>query len=179
MVQPMEVFLRDIPAEGIDLTFEADPSHLQLVEEGIGFEGLVHVQLSISKQQDTVYLTGHIEAELVLDCSLCLKKLPYPLSLGMQAEYLSTRFLSAREEHELKPEELDVIFYSRDAIQFDDLVREQILLAIPMHPLCAPVCRGLCPRCGQDLNVGQCRCTRTEPDVNFSVLKNYFKDHRR
>ena len=171
----MEVLLRDIPVEGLELTYEADPSQLQLVEEGIGFEGLIHVQLSISKQQATVFVTGHTDTLLVLECSRCLKKFPYPLDLWIQAGYLSTGFLRGHEEHELKPEELDVIFYSGDTLQFDYLIREQIILAIPMHPLCAPACRGLCPRCGQDLNIGNCLCARIEPDPRFSVLKNHFK----
>ena len=171
----MEILLRDIAGEGLEVTYKADPSQLQLVEEGIGFEGLIHVKLSISKQQDTVFVTGHTDTLLVLECSLCLKKFPYPLDLGIQAEYLSTGSLGAREEHELKPEELDVIFYSGDTIEFDDLIREQIILAIPMHPLCAPTCRGLCPRCGQDLNIGKCLCAQLEPDPRFSLLKNHFK----
>ena len=171
----MEILLRNIPVEGLELTYEADPTQLQLVEEGIGFEGLIHVQVSISKQKETVFVTGHADAKLVLECSRCLKKLPFPLDLGIQAEYLSRPSLRGHEEHELKPEELDVIFYSGDSIQFDDLIREQILLAIPMHPLCALACRGLCPRCGQDLNIGECLCARNEPDPRFSVLKHHFK----
>ena len=171
----MEILLRDVPTEGLELTFEADPSHLHLVEEGMNFQGLIHVQLSISKQQDTVFVTGHADTLLVLECSRCLRKFPYPLDLGIQAEYLSTGSLRGYEEHELNPEELDVIFNSGDTIQFDDLIREQIILAIPMHPLCAPACQGLCPRCGQDLNIGNCLCARIEPDPRFSVLKNHFK----
>lgn len=173
--ESMEILLRDIPPEGLDLDFKADPSNLGLLEEGISFEGSIHVQLSVSKQQEMVFITGRTETQLLLECGRCLKKFPCPLNLGIQAEYLSAKSLPAQEERELKPEERDAIFYSGDTIQFNDLIREQIILAIPMHPLCAPGCLGLCPRCGQDRNLGNCHCAQNEPDPRFSILKNYFK----
>ncbi len=171
----MEILLRDIPSQGLDLDFEADPSNLDLLEEGIGFEGLIHVHLSVSKQQEMVFVTGRAQTKLLLECGRCLKKFPCPLNLGIQAEYLSSKSLPAQEEYELKPEEMDVIFYSGDTIQFDDLIREQIILSIPMHPLCTPACLGLCPQCGQDRNRGNCQCKENDMDPRFSVLKNYFK----
>ncbi|MCI0529918.1 MAG: DUF177 domain-containing protein [Nitrospira sp.] len=171
----MEILLRDILSQGLDLDFEADPSNLDLLEEGIGFEGLVHVHLSVSKQREMVFVTGRAQTQLLLECGRCLKKFPCPLNLGIQAEYLSSKSLPTQEEQELKPEEMDVIFYSGDTIQFDDLIREQIILAIPMHPLCTPGCLGLCPRCGQDRNKGDCQCKASDLDPRFSILKNYFK----
>ncbi len=171
----MEILLRDISPEGLDLDFEADPSNLDLLEEGIGFEGLIHVQISVSKQQQMVFVTGRTQTQLLLECGRCLKKFPCPLNLGRQAEDLSSKSMPDQEEYELKPEEMDVILYSGDTVQLDDLIREQIILAIPMHPLCTPDCRGLCPRCGQDRNKGNCQCKESDPDPRFSTLKNHFK----
>jgi uncharacterized protein len=171
----MEVFLRDIPPEGLDLSFEADPAQLDLVDTGMEFQGMIHAQLSISKEGDRVFVTGCIETNLVLECGLCLKKFPCPLNLGVHAQYLSSDSGGIQKEQELKHEDVDVIFYSGETLQFDDLIREQIYLAVPMHPVCTPGCLGLCPQCGQDLNTGICRCVRGETDPRFSVLKEYFK----
>ena len=175
----MEILLRDISPEGRELNFEADPSHLDLVEEGVRFNGMIHVQLSISKQRDMVFVTGHIETSLVLECGLCLKKFPCPLSLGIHAQYLPAASLDVQEEQELKREDLDVIFYSGESLQFDDLIREQMILALPMHTVCTPGCLGLCPRCGQDLNKKNCHCVQNEPDSRFSILREFFKNQRR
>jgi uncharacterized protein len=171
----MEIVLRDIPPEGLDLDYEADPGHLDLPEGGIGFEGLIHVQLSVFKQQESVFVTGQTQAQLLLECGRCLKRFPCPLNLGIHARYLPAGAVDIGEEKELKREDMDVIFYSGDTLQFDDLIREQIILAIPMHPICTPGCQGLCSRCGQDLNIKNCHCTQNEPDARFSVLKGYFK----
>jgi uncharacterized protein len=171
----MEILVRDIPPQGLDLDFESDPSSIDLLEEGIGFEGSIHVHLSVSKQQEMVFVRGQARTHLLLECGLCLKKFTSPLNLGIHAEYLPSQSLPAQEEHELQPEEMDVVFYSGDTIQFGDLIREQIILAIPMHPLCTPNCQGLCPRCGQDRNKEVCQCQEKDADPRFSVLKNYFK----
>jgi uncharacterized protein len=171
----MEILLRDIPSQGLDLDFEVDPSSLDLLEEGIGFEGLIHAHLSVSKQQEMVFVTGRVQTKLLLECGRCLKQFPCPLDLGIQAEYLSSKSRPAQEEYELKLEEMDVIFYSVDTIQFDDLIREQLILSIPMHPICTPNCLGLCPQCGQDRNKGNCQCKENEMDLRFSILKDYFK----
>jgi uncharacterized protein len=66
------------------------------------------------------------------------------------------------EWRELNEKELDEYFYSGDTIDLTDLVREQVLLSLPTYPLCRPSCRGLCPRCGVDLNRMACRCTAEE-----------------
>lgn len=136
---------------------------------------MIQVHLSISKQRDAVFVTGRTQTDLVLECGRCLKKFVTPLNLGIYVQYLAEGSVELQEEQELKREDLDVLFYSGDVLQFDPMIREQILLAIPMHPVCAPGCLGLCPRCGQDLNVRGCNCVRNEPDPRFSVLKDYFK----
>jgi uncharacterized protein len=61
-------------------------------------------------------------------------------------------------EEELTAEELDLDFYQGDVIDLEKYLREQILLMVPLKPLCAETCKGLCPRCGADLNHEPCRC---------------------
>lgn len=170
----MEFWVRDIPAEGLDLSFEVDPAMLRLAEGGLRFQGPAHVRLSVSRQEDMVFVTGDVAAEAGLECVRCLNRFAYPLKLGIHAEYLSAQKVAGREEHELSRDELDVMFYTGGCIEFDDLVRDQMILGIPEYPLCSPDCRGLCQRCGQDLNAGRCRCP-AETDPRFSALKDYFE----
>lgn len=167
--------LRDIPAEGLDLSFEMDPAALQLAEGNLGFGGTVHVELSVSRQEDMVFVTGRAVAGAILECVRCLKQFAYPLAVGIQAEYVAAAEAPGEEEHELGRQELDVMYYTGEAVPLDDLIREQILLGIPVYPLCAAGCLGLCQRCGRDLNTGQCQCRGAEGDPRFSILKDYFK----
>ena len=59
---------------------------------------------------------------------------------------------------ELNDDDLDTSFYSEEKVVLEDLVSEQINLALPMRPLCSPDCKGLCLTCGTDLNRGSCTC---------------------
>ena len=177
----MEVQLRDIPDEGLDLAFDLGAEPLEfLKKEGIGFEGPIPVQLSVLKVgEGALFVSGRINGRIALECVRCLKGVPFPLGVGVQAQYLSSESLKDQEECELRREEMDVVFYSGSTIRFNDLIQEQILLSIPMQSLCREDCRGLCPQCGQDCNTTQCGCRGGSPEPRFSVLKDYFKKDRR
>ena len=77
---------------------------------------------------------------------------------------------AAEEQHELQAEDLNIAVFDGEGIELDDLVREELLLALPVNVLCREDCKGLCPQCGQDLNLGSCEC-EPEVDARLSVLK--------
>jgi uncharacterized protein len=81
-----------------------------------------------------------------------------------------------KEEIELHAEEMRMIRFEGDAIDLRDALQDQILMSLPLQPLCSPECRGLCPRCGANLNEGDCGCDRTPDDSPFAVLKKLKSD---
>jgi uncharacterized protein len=84
-------------------------------------------------------------------------------------------------EHELGRAELDTEFFQGDEIEPRDLVREQLLLAIPMVPVHSEDCKGLCPVCGADRNERPCGCrteTMPEKESPFAVLKKIIKPEK-
>ncbi|MBM4129290.1 MAG: DUF177 domain-containing protein, partial [Nitrospira sp.] len=83
--------------------------------------------------------------------------------------------LKAEEEHELRSEELDMGFYSGGGLDLLDLIKEQVMLNLPMKTLCAELCKGICPQCGADLNTGTCECEAKTIDPRLAVLKNLIK----
>ncbi|MEW6210600.1 MAG: DUF177 domain-containing protein, partial [Acidobacteriota bacterium] len=78
---------------------------------------------------------------------------------------------SAHDEKELGSDDLSVGFYQGQAIDLDDVVREQVELALPMSRLCKEDCLGLCQQCGADLNEGPCQCDAEESDPRWATLK--------
>jgi uncharacterized protein len=76
------------------------------------------------------------------------------------------------EEREMDPGELDVVLLDQPVLPFEDIAREQVLMAIPMKPLCRDDCRGLCPNCGADWNAGDCLCEKNTLDPRLEVLKS-------
>jgi uncharacterized protein len=77
----------------------------------------------------------------------------------------------AEDELELTANDLEVVWYEDFVVPFDPLVEEQLLLELPMKPLCRPDCLGLCPRCGTDRNSDPCDC-RDEADERLAKLKS-------
>jgi uncharacterized protein len=76
------------------------------------------------------------------------------------------------DEIELDETDLDISYYKGDSIAISDLLREQLLLMLPVKPLCRPDCAGLCASCGKDLNEGSCTCSKRNVDPRFAILEN-------
>jgi len=79
---------------------------------------------------------------------------------------------SIKDNVELRTDDLDFGFYEGEVVDLSPLIYEQIMLQIPMKILCSEACKGLCPQCGANLNVGNCDCRKDQGDERFAVLRN-------
>jgi uncharacterized protein len=105
-----------------------------------------------------------------LECSRCLA--PYPFSSEETfTVVLSRRQPAAEGEIALEKEDLDISFYEDPTISVVPIAEERVQISIPMKPLCREDCRGLCPRCGQDRNVGSCTCKVEDVDPRWDALR--------
>ena len=66
-------------------------------------------------------------------------------------------------------------FYEGDGLELNDVLREFVLLALPMQRLCDEKCKGICPLCGQNRNQNECRCQMTASDDRWAALKEIRK----
>jgi len=106
---------------------------------------------------------GHLNSQVKLQCARCLKIFSQPLDLYLEAQFGKPR---------MKPREEPVFPIGVNGIlDLSEALREQILLDLPMRPLCKPSCRGLCPECGKNLNEGPCECIREVIDPRLVRLK--------
>jgi uncharacterized protein len=119
---------------------------------------------------------GIFQTRLGMSCSRCLKDFDLPLESNFALTY--TRELpdmmeaSDEEEVELRVEEIGLIYFRGDEIDLRDGIQEQVVMAFPVRPLCAETCKGLCPKCGADLNQGDCGCKHAPITNKFAALKN-------
>lgn len=142
-----------------------DDTEVRLVEPA-------EVSGRISRDGKEVELRGELQAKIQTACDRCLQ----PVELSVRAEF-KERFVPAvnwraEPQHELQDEDLNLAVFDGEAIELDDLVREEILLAIPGHVSCREDCRGLCPVCGIDRNRGSCQCETRETDSRWQGLGN-------
>ena len=131
--------------------------------------GRTSLDMQATRAGQQVRLAGSISAIVEFDCDRCLKPLSVAVDQSFDLLYIPP--LGSEEEHELGEDDLSIAFYQGDQIDVDDLVREQIELALPMARLCSDECRGLCPDCGANLNEAECACKLEQVDPRWAALK--------
>lgn len=169
----MKILIPDIPEEGLDIDVDEriETEYPRLIAP-------VRATLHVDKVGDEVLFKGEITASLELKCGRCLKDFRKDMDIDVDVVYHSLSEIKVEEKYEIKEDELDTGFYISDEIDLDDLLLEQIILNIPMKPLCSESCKGLCPRCGRDLNIEGCDCEGKGIDPRFEKLKKLFNDRK-
>ncbi|MCX7845845.1 MAG: YceD family protein [Dictyoglomaceae bacterium] len=174
----MYIFLADLHSQvGKELLIEED---LSLNYEDLEFDAPVHVNLLLTNLGREVLVKGKIKGTVELNCSRCLKKFPYNLNIEIEEIYLwdlpIIRNIAPSEEIELKEEDFKFVL-EKESLFLDPLVEDNIRISLPIKPLCSSNCKGLCPICGHDLNLGPCECSKDlNIDPRWEPLKNLFKE---
>ena len=168
----MFVDIAQIPAEGLDLHFRGGEDFLDSSGEGVHLLRPAEAMLHFCRTSTGVWVRGQISSDLQLHCSRCFELFTLPVCEGFEVGYCDPLGESVEEEHELRRDELDVTFLDGEKINAAGLVRENLLLAIPLQPLCHEGCRGLCPRCGINQNRGTCLCCPTGRDPRWKELES-------
>ncbi len=166
----MKIIVSEIPEEGIELDLTED-----IRDDVIRIASPVHASLKIEKRASEVLVTGEISGEVKLQCSRCLKNFSVNIKSPVEVVYHPADAVGRDENYELQSDELDMGFYRNDTLDTDELLKEQLLLNVPMKPLCSPECKGICPKCGTDLNAAQCNCGFSEIDPRLKVLEQLLK----
>jgi uncharacterized protein len=156
------------PGNQLKFSLEERWKELQIGKESISFVAPVRVEGELTNTGKFIYLKGHASTELELPCARCLEAFVYPLKVPLEEEYCSeTVFHSLPETDALRDE---VRVYQGDNLDLKPAVEEAFILALPMKWVCREECRGLCPRCGKNLNVEQCDCQKEEIDPRLYKL---------
>jgi len=132
---------RQIPDEGLTLAEEFSSAELDLDTEIIKFSGPIKAKAVISKSYNAIKVDLSLSAPLLIECSRCLS----------QTDTIFDKQI--------------VLHYAIDKLEpFIDLnpdIREEIILSYSINPLCKESCKGMCPKCGHNLNEGGCNCGST------------------
>jgi uncharacterized protein len=162
----MLIKLADIEDAGLELGYEETPQDLGLVYPDTRFKGGVFTKVRIFCLEETVMVSGHVEAVMVQECGRCTKPFTHRVQLPFETIFspipVDMKSSKDNKDHEISVDEVGLYFYSGETIDLGEFVREQILLSLPMVPLCNTKCRGLCIVCGQDRNITDCGCIREE-----------------
>lgn len=175
----MRVKIDEITDKGLDLIFEerADsfPSLADIERSGeCAFLQPLGVRLQMRPVGQLFEAAGRFESRVRLTCSRCLVEYETPLAADFSLTFIrqvsEADEPSRNEEIELRADEIGLILFYGDEIDLRDPIQEEVVMALPMRPLCRPDCKGLCPKCGADLNQGDCGCERKVFNPKFAAL---------
>jgi uncharacterized protein len=145
-------------------------------DSDISFLSPVEYEITVQKAGDSVWLRGPVRGRLSLACSRCLDQFAYSVSSRLDIELLPREKAPASPEVELKTEETNVYYFEGEEIDIDPYVFEEVMLNMPIKPLCSEACKGICPTCGKNLNVEECRCERMGTTALGEKLRPFLKD---
>jgi uncharacterized protein len=156
-------------ADRLDRTLS--PDTLAFDREDFRLKGPVELTGDIGKDGQKVRLTGRLRATLECDCGRCLEPFEVPVDTTFDLLFLPASLNTGTDEQEVAEDDLGVSFYTNDAIDLRQVIREQFYLALPMKPLCREDCQGLCPVCGINRNREVCSCDTAWVDPRFEALR--------
>lgn len=119
-----------------------------------------------------VHIEGRLNADVRRNCTRCLESTTDSLDVSVNAVFVDASKEELDEERELSSADLDESLVIGGEIDLKEVVREQILLALPDKVYCSDSCKGLCPECGADLNLIDCKCAESDLDPRWAALKN-------
>jgi uncharacterized protein len=133
----------------------------QLVEEHHGKHQII---------QD-IRIKGGLSTRLELPCARCLEQVMLDVQRDFELLYRPLGVDAGKEELSVTAAEAEVSYYEGEGVLLEDVLREQVLLEVPLKAICKEDCKGLCAHCGKNLNNGQCSCEDPVEDPRWNALK--------
>ncbi len=119
-----------------------------------------------------IRLRGRLSTGLELPCARCVEPVKQEVKRDFELLYRPLGTDAGRDELSVTDAEAEIGYYQGDGILLEDVLREQVLLALPLKVVCRENCKGLCPQCGKNLNQEQCSCAVPMEDPRWEALKH-------
>lgn len=150
---------------GVSFSFVTTAEELDAEPEDCRIEGPVEVTGEILHTGEAYRLTGCVRCERKAVCDRCL-------------EHFSAEESYAFDEEVRRTDDESGLSIVDDKMDISPLIRDTLLVAQPIHNVCRPDCLGLCPKCGANLNAGECGCDRAVPDPRLAALEQLLKKQK-
>jgi uncharacterized protein len=168
--------IEDLKPEPLHIHHIFPVSEINFSREDAALSAPVAADFVLTHKDRDLYVDGTVETAIRFRCSRCAREFSRPIAASFDLSYLpQPKWTNEDAEIELQYEDMVVAFYDGLALDVDLMVMEQIELAMPMRLVCRDDCKGLCYRCGADLNEGTCLCKNEESDSRLSVLLDFQK----
>jgi uncharacterized protein len=182
--------VRDLELKPVRFDVELPPGTIEFLDPKLKQSGPLHAvgqaELVMGSLGE-IRVTGHVKVRLQTECDRCLEPSDFPVDSSFELYYrpVVESYLGANaskapravrvEEKAIDAGEAEMGFYEGEGLELNDVLREFVLLALPMQRLCSENCKGICPECGQDRNKNECSCRTSAGDNRWAALKELRK----
>jgi uncharacterized protein len=175
----MRIHIEGLKESSLALEFEQKADVFPVLQELIrrrecAFTAPIRIRLKAARIGEMVEVEGDLATTLRLTCGRCLTEFVGPLATDFAITYVREAhgLLAADAPAEGRAEDAGLIGFRGEEIDLTEGIQEQVVLCLPMRPLCREDCKGLCAACGADLNAGECNCRRQNPAGPFAALRH-------
>lgn len=120
---------------------------------------------------DDIRVVASLAGRMEVSCARCLELVELDVNRSFDLLYRPLDGERRADEVSISEAETEIGYYKGDGLELEDVLREQVLLAVPLKTVCRPDCKGLCPHCGKNLNAETCSCEHHESDPRWNALK--------
>ena len=174
----MEFKVSELEREPIDYDLELAPGEIDFGQEAeqvgqLAAEGQAEVLHEHRGPKDIVAdirLKGQFSGKFQVPCARCVEPVEIPLAAEYDLIFRPAGADSDAPERSITAPETEIGYYLKDSLLLEDVLREQVLLSLPVRTLCKPDCKGLCPRCGENRNSQACTCEVGPSDPRWEAL---------
>jgi uncharacterized protein len=177
-LKSMEFKVSELEKEPIEFDLQLDPGSIDF-----GIEATQDGPLSASGRAEVIHehrgpkdivadirLRGQYAGEFQLPCARCVEPVDVPLAGDYDLIFRPVEADADAPERSITAPETEIGYYQKDSLLLEDVLREQVLLSLPVRTLCKPDCKGLCPRCGKNRNLEACTCDEGPADPRWEAL---------
>ena len=140
------------------------------VEQRSGLRATGSAELLTGSDGD-VRVQGRYSVEMGARCDRCLGDARFPLEASFDLFYRPMSDIAVEEEVEIDAGEAEIGFYEGGGLELEDILLEQVVLALPMQRVCSEACKGICPVCGRNRNETMCDCRVESADDRWGALR--------
>jgi len=156
----MKIDLTKIPSGCKEINFSLEPDWCKQdfdEDRVVGLDSPLSARLKIYPAGEKIVVDGFLSAKLLLRCDRCLETYSKDVTTDFRV-YLSLFPYIGEAEVQLLENDLNLDFIDDNFLESDQIIKEQLILNLPMKTLCTKDCKGLCPICGCNLNIARCSC---------------------
>lgn len=175
----MKFLVADLERQAIDFDESLAPGSIDFVDD-MQQVGVLHTQgrADLLKEHrgpsdivEDIRVRGSLETRMEVACARCLDPVSQPIEASFDLIFRPSGADLDNTDRAISTSETEIGYYEGDGLLLEDVLREQILLALPAKNLCREDCKGLCPECGRNRNTDPCDCAATSTDPRWEQLK--------